>query len=158
MSILLFIFCQLSSLQGKVGFFGTTKSNVFWDEHLGVKPFCIKNPGVAMKKKGNLSFVDGKLSLKAILKDIPQIIEISVEFPKWTFSFFFYYYFSFYFFKMDSFKVTGNLEDTKMRCSTALMQSLMQSWNIFEQLLCTYHTLMIHLWWEIQASNSNMIL
>jgi len=52
--------------------------------NFGVQPFWVKNPGIAMKKKDNFSFVDGKVSLNAVPKDIPKIMELSVELPKWT--------------------------------------------------------------------------
>lgn len=65
-------------------------------EHFGVKPLFVKDLGVAMKKKDRFSFVEGIFSLKAILKDIPKIIELSGRTSK-----------------MDPCKVAVNLEHTK---------------------------------------------
>ena len=35
-----------------------------------------------MKKKDNFSFVEGKVSLNTVPKDIPKITELRVELPK----------------------------------------------------------------------------
>lgn len=72
-------------------------------EHFGVKPLWFKNPGVPMKKKDSFPFVVGILLLRAILKDIPKKHRIKCRTSK-----------------MDSFKVVGNLENTKNKMSHSI--------------------------------------
>lgn len=66
MHSLLLISCQVSSLRGCVGFFGNNqipfKAISWWhwvNTLTGVKPLCVKNPGVAIKKKTNFFFFCG---------------------------------------------------------------------------------------------------